>query len=285
MGLRLLLILLPLVAAWIIFQRRLLGAVILMGTFSLVTSGTYFLLHAPDVAIAEAALGVSLVTFIYILAIRKRGKLTVVADEARPFLYRVGEVIEGIDYEILAGLAEELGLELRVVFVQRGEILDWLRRGEADIAAGGFIPSAKEQEVQQVHLSPGYILTKLVKLVKAGGEKEGIQGRIVGVLAGSKEEETISGEGGIYKRYQHFAEMVADLERGAIGACLTDLARFKSLYFQRTKLELSPVEEKERCSFRFGVAGDEKEVYTALIHHLAELEREGQKDRILRRYL
>ena len=50
--------------------KDLLKAVIGMGVFSLVLSLEFYLLQAPDVAIAEAAIGAGLTTAIYIAAIK-----------------------------------------------------------------------------------------------------------------------------------------------------------------------------------------------------------------------
>ncbi len=55
-------------AAWL---RDLLAAVIALAASSLLLSLEFYLLQAPDVAIAEAGIGAALTTAIYILAIRK----------------------------------------------------------------------------------------------------------------------------------------------------------------------------------------------------------------------
>ena len=57
-------------ALYAITVRDLLNAVIAMGAFSLVLSLEFYILQAPDVAIAEAAIGAALVTAIYIAAIK-----------------------------------------------------------------------------------------------------------------------------------------------------------------------------------------------------------------------
>ncbi len=49
----------------------LVGAVIAFSSMSLGLSITFYLLEAPDVAIAEAAVGAGLTTAIYLMAIRK----------------------------------------------------------------------------------------------------------------------------------------------------------------------------------------------------------------------
>ena len=53
-----------------IYFRDLLAAIVSYSVFSLVLTVLYFLLDAPDVAIAEAGIGAALTTCIFVIAIR-----------------------------------------------------------------------------------------------------------------------------------------------------------------------------------------------------------------------
>ncbi len=55
-------------AVWL---KDLLASVIALGASSLLLSLQFYLLQAPDVAIAEAGVGAALTTAIFVLAIRK----------------------------------------------------------------------------------------------------------------------------------------------------------------------------------------------------------------------
>ena len=57
-------------AALIIHFRDLLSAAIAFGIFSFLLSLEFYILQAPDVAIAEAGIGAGLTTAIFIMAIR-----------------------------------------------------------------------------------------------------------------------------------------------------------------------------------------------------------------------
>ncbi|MDG5813771.1 DUF4040 domain-containing protein [Chitinispirillales bacterium ANBcel5] len=59
------------VAAMALQSRDLIGTVVHMAVFSLLSSLLFFYLHAPDVALTEAAVGAGVSTFIYIWVIRK----------------------------------------------------------------------------------------------------------------------------------------------------------------------------------------------------------------------
>lgn len=52
------------------YFRDLLAAIVSYSVFSLVLTVLYFLLDAPDVAIAEAGIGAALTTCIFVIAIR-----------------------------------------------------------------------------------------------------------------------------------------------------------------------------------------------------------------------
>ena len=56
--------------AFVVWQRDLISASISFAAFSFLLSLEFYILQAPDVAIAEAAVGAGLSTAIYIIAIR-----------------------------------------------------------------------------------------------------------------------------------------------------------------------------------------------------------------------
>jgi uncharacterized MnhB-related membrane protein len=54
--------------------KDLLVSIILLGAMSVLMAGEFYLLQAPDVAIAEAAVGAGMTTAIYIIALNKTGR-------------------------------------------------------------------------------------------------------------------------------------------------------------------------------------------------------------------
>jgi len=60
------------IAAFLALKSRdLLASVIYLAAMSLMLAAEFYILQAPDVAIAEAAIGAGLATAIYIIAIKK----------------------------------------------------------------------------------------------------------------------------------------------------------------------------------------------------------------------
>lgn len=68
-------LLIMVIAAFLaVYLRDLLSSVIALAAASLLLALEYYLLHAPDVAIAEAGIGAALTMAIYIFAIRATKK-------------------------------------------------------------------------------------------------------------------------------------------------------------------------------------------------------------------
>ncbi|MBE0478775.1 DUF4040 domain-containing protein [Candidatus Aerophobetes bacterium] len=61
--------------------KDLLNAVICLAIFSLLCSLLFYYLHAPDVAIAEAAVGAGVATVIFVLTINKTRRKEEVEEE------------------------------------------------------------------------------------------------------------------------------------------------------------------------------------------------------------
>ena len=57
-------------ALFTLLSKDLIKAVLFLAVFSLLSALVFFLLHAPDVALTEAAVGAGLSTFVYVWAIR-----------------------------------------------------------------------------------------------------------------------------------------------------------------------------------------------------------------------
>jgi uncharacterized MnhB-related membrane protein len=253
-----LLALLPLIAVFALTRRRRLTAVIGMGVFSLILSAVYFLLHAPDVAITEAAIGAALVTFIYVLAIRKTGRLVVVGDEAPGLLEREGDRITGLEQEILASFSKHLGLDLMIRFLPRREVKGALLRGEADIAAGGIVnldAGARPRKTE------GYLPTGLFRIATEDP------------AAPNQAQET---------EWIYFSDVLEAIRAQEEGVYTLDLARFIAV----SRFDLSGYKVERlpgSFSYVFLLSPDRKELHQRLSAHLERLRESGELDEMIRR--
>lgn len=253
-----LLALLPLIAVFALSQRRRLAAIIGMGLLSLVLAGVYLLSHAPDVAITEVAIGAALVTFVYVLAIRKTGRLVVVSDEVPGLLCREGASLIGLEHEILTGFARHLGLDLAIRFLPSTEVKGALTRGEADIGAGGIVGTDDDRFLA----TPGHLPTALFHILPAD----------VGASPSSKQRQ----EG-------YFSDVLEAVRAGERRAYTLDLARFVALSrldlseYTVTRLEGSP-------SYTFLLAPDRDTLHHQFVSYLDRLKESKELARMIQRY-
>ncbi len=254
-----LLLLLPALAIFSLSQRRRLTAVMGMGLFSLVLAATYLFYNAPDVAITETAIGAALVTFIYVLAIRKTGRLVVVCDEAPRLVSYEGGGIVGLEQEILSGFARELGLDLVVRIVPCDDVSAALKRGEADIGGGGIIREVCDQSGL---MTVGFLPSALYR----------VSGGIVKDAKHLRENE------------EYFEDTLEAIREQRPLSMTLDLARF--LAASRLNLSNYDVERIEgEFSYCFLVSQDQPELLIQLNAYLERLTESGEMERLIERYM
>jgi uncharacterized MnhB-related membrane protein len=245
---------LPMIAGFALFQRRRGVAVVGMGLASFLLAVVYALQGAPDVAAAEAAIGAALVTFVYILAIRRTGRLIVVAPEVPGLLSRQGERLLGLEHEILSRFARESGLDLTVRLAPFEEAYDAVASGAADLLGGGFVSAVDER----LPTTRDYLATRFFDL--SGGT-----------------------EGGEPRLFRDEVRAAAHAVRD--GQSITvDLARLLAL----TRLGLRGVaaHPQERTgAYSFAVSPRRADLRTRLDRYLERLEGQGELQRMAERHL
>ena len=70
----------------IIFSKSNIRAIILLSVFSIISSLMYYLYQAPDVAMAELAIGAAIVPLIYVISITRQKKYIVIDNTKDRFL-------------------------------------------------------------------------------------------------------------------------------------------------------------------------------------------------------
>ena len=87
--------------------------IILIASFSLVTASLYLINHAPDVAIAEIAIGSAIIPLIYVISISRQREF-IVLDKVMDDFIIVNEEFSGIGYVLLHRLTDFYHLELNI---------------------------------------------------------------------------------------------------------------------------------------------------------------------------
>lgn len=260
-----LLLLLPIIAGVSLFQRRRLSAVIGMGLFSLVLAATYLLHSAPDVAVTEAAIGGALVTVIYVLAIRRTGRLLVVGDEVPGLLALEGGEFVGVEVDILAGFARRLGLDLSIQIAPFGDVETILLRGDADLGAGGL----SSEPPARLHRSREHLPTALMRLRPEADDRP-------------SPEESPTTDRCEYSGY--FSDLVEAFRRNELIEATLDMARF--LAVSRTDISSWRVDRLSTPrGYAFIAAPRRRGLRDQLSAYIDELERDGSLDDMIRRHL
>lgn len=70
----------------IIFSQSNVRSIIMLSVFSMISAMAYYLYQAPDVAMAELAIGAAIVPLIYVISIARQKKFIVVDDTMDNFL-------------------------------------------------------------------------------------------------------------------------------------------------------------------------------------------------------
>lgn len=94
----------------IIFSKSTIRAIILLSVFSIISSLMYYLYQAPDVAMAELAIGAAIVPLIYVISITRQKKYVVIDNTRDRFL------MEGrAGYMFLADFCKKKDLDLMII--------------------------------------------------------------------------------------------------------------------------------------------------------------------------
>jgi len=145
----------------IIISKDLLINILLFGLFGTFSSGAYLFMGAPDVSFASFALGAAFTTFVFLISIRKTGKLTVAYLEA-PYMITENEngEIWGFEFDVLKEYANSSNMDLDFIKL---ESLDDLKHHSThiDILAGGLFEEMITEEIRKDFTSVKEIPTRI----------------------------------------------------------------------------------------------------------------------------
>lgn len=113
-------ILMIIVTLFIVFHKKNFTIIIFISVFSLIAATLYTMNQAPDVAIAEVAIGSAIIPLIYVISISRQREF-IVLDKSRHGVIDPDEVLEGIVYELLGEFVETYDLRLNVCCDIEGE--------------------------------------------------------------------------------------------------------------------------------------------------------------------
>lgn len=206
--------------------------------------------------------------------------------EFPPYEYHEGDEIVGIDAEIAAAIAEELGMELKIEDMAFDSIITAVSGGKADMGLAGMTVDPDRQK--NVNFSDTYATAAQVIIVKEESEiagPDGLTGKKIGVQLGTTGDiyaEDI--EDAEVERYNKGMEAVQALQQDKIDAVVIDGEPAKVFVAENEGLKLldEPLTEEE---YAIAIAKDNDELLEKVNTALASLKDSGKLDEIIAKYI
>ncbi len=215
-------------------------------------------------------------------------KTLVMATNAEfpPYEFYEGDQVVGIDAEMAAAVAEELGMELKIEDMAFDSIIAAVQSGKADIGVAGM--TVNEDRLKNVNFSTPYTEAAQVIIIKEGssvatpddltGKKIGVQlGTTGDIYAGDIADATI-------ERYNKGFEAVQALLQDKIDAVIIDREPAKVFVSQNEGLAIVD-EEFTVEDYAIAIAKDNEELLTKINEALAKLEASGKLQEIKDKYI
>lgn len=226
-------------------------------------------------------------------AIKAAGKITMVTNaEFPPFEYKDADEIIGIDAEIAAAIAEELGVDLEITDIAFDSCIPSVTEGKADFAAAGM--TVTEDRLMSVDFTENYFNASQVIIVADGSDiKTGadLEGKIVGVQQGTTGDLYVTDESGEnavnvkeVKRYPKGMDAVSDLITGRIDCVVIDNFPAQKLVAS-ANASLTILEEpltEEQYAIAVAKGSDLVDEINAILKKLAD---NGKLDEIFAKYI
>ena len=206
--------------------------------------------------------------------------------EFPPYEYYEGDEVVGIDAEIAAAIAEELGMEFKIEDMAFDSIIAAVQSGKADIGVAGM--TVNEDRLKNVNFSTPYTESAQVIIVKDGSAvatPDDLTGKKVGVLLGTT--------GDIYagdiadatvERYNKGFEAVQALLQDKIDAVIIDREPAKVFVTQNEGLVIVD-EEFTVEDYAIAISKDNEELLAKINDALAKLEESGKLQEIKDKYI
>lgn len=219
-------------------------------------------------------------------AIKAAGKIVMLTNAAFPPFEYLGDELNddgtakvvGVDADIAAEIAADLGVELEIVDMDFDGIILAVQSGKGDFGAAGM--TVKPEREEMVNFSIKYVKSSQYIMVKAGSEIKtaaDLEGKTIGVQQGTTGDFFATDEiaGSNVMRYKDAVTASMDLANGRIDAVITDELPAKSIVASNEALVLidEVLTEEE---YAIAVAKEKTDLLEAINKTLTRLQEEGK---------
>lgn len=206
--------------------------------------------------------------------------------EFPPYEFYEGDKIVGIDAEICAAIAEELGMELKIEDMAFDAIVTAVTSGKADIGAAGM--TVTEDRLVNVNFSDTYATASQVVIVKEDSDiasPDDLTGKKIGVQLGTTGDIYAGDiEGAAVERFNKGFEAVQSLQADKIDAVIIDAEPAKVFVSQNEGIKVLD-EEFTNEEYAIAIAKDNDELLEKVNGALGTLRDSGKLDEIVAKYI
>lgn len=204
-----------------------------------------------------------------------------------PYEFKEGEEFKGIDVEIAAAIAEELGLELEIVDMEFDSIITSVQEGEVDVGIAGM--TVNDERKEKVNFSSSYATGVQVVIVNENSDIEtldDLEGKKIGTQLGttgdmySKDD---YGEENVTS-YSKGADAVIALKGGDVDAVIIDNEPAKAFVSENEGLKILSTEYAVE-DYAIAISKDNTELVDAVNEALKKLKKDGTIDAIIAKYI
>ncbi len=210
--------------------------------------------------------------------------------EFPPYEYWEGEKIVGIDAEIAALIADELGMKLKIESIEFGSIVAGVETGKFDFGMAGM--TVTEDRLKSVNFSTTYATGIQVVIVKEGSEitsldalsakadlKIGVQQDTTGDIFATDE----FGEDAML-RYNKGADAVQALVTGKVDCVIIDNEPAKAFVAANTGLKILETEYAIE-DYAICVAKENEDLLNKINAAIDKFQKNGKIDEIINKYI
>ncbi|RHR29971.1 ABC transporter substrate-binding protein [Clostridium sp. AF19-22AC] len=206
--------------------------------------------------------------------------------EFPPYEFHEGDEVVGIDADIAAAVAEELGMELKIEDMAFDSIITAVNSGKADIGAAGM--TVTEDRLENVDFTDTYATATQVIIVKEDSAITGpddLAGKKIGVQLGTTGDLYADDiEDAEVERYNKGFEAVQAVQQGKIDAVVIDGEPAKEFVKDAEGLKILDEAFTEE-EYAIAVKKGNDELKENINNALATLKDSGKLDEIVAKYI
>lgn len=236
-------------SASILFTKDRMATILIYAALSTMAVVIFSIYSAPDVALAEASIGLVFTVFLYMVVLQHKGKLWIA-------FVKVSDSIDELEIELLSSYCKSKELELKIIESDLETAMKMLEKGQVEIVAGALVNMKNDVDMR---MTDGFLETKILYF----GERKGSK-----FLGG----------------FASFLEASRAFKSGEISGFYVDLFRYLHSAL-KNHTDLVPKYEERDIFYSFATIDDEPELLRSFNTYLNDIKKEGKLKKIVERHV